>query len=749
MSDDDRPRPDLFALVRETAVPAYERLNWEGSFSRYVEELVAADPAAHVRTAYQLVRDMLAHFGTEQHDRDGELITRYKLFDDPFDGGRNALFGVERVVDRLAGAIRAAAREEGKERILVLNGPVGTAKTSLFDLLCLGLEEYSRTTAGAVYTFHWSVPRTLDEDSGGGLGFGPVSTTGDDEEFARVPCQMRDHPLLLIPRAERRNWLLTLFAQRWPDPAERPLIPRKILDGDLCFNCQSIARHLLRRAGGDWERVVRRVTVERFVMSELAGTGVAKVHPEGNVEGGAAILSFDENYKALAQVLWDVTLVRYAGKYVHGNRGVMHYSDLFKKPVVYLQHLLAAVEEHKVDFGEVGADVDVLIVGTTNEPEYLALRNNPVAYGLRSRIRLIDVPYLLMWPDEQRIYDQSMREAARATHIAPHTTEIAALWAVMTRLVPSQLGRRDSLSEAARRACGSLDPLQKALLYSGQVPTTLSADERKALSRNVRRALRHEWPREGMSGVSTRVIQNALADICEDESTPCVTPFRLFKALRRVISEGPEIHEFLARTAEGDYFDAQRQLELVEAWYDHQLADALERSVVDVEPSELDERIRDYLRHAQAFNAGQKIPHPQTGVATPPDESRMRWIEDAAQVQDEDRAEFRFKVVARATEGVRDDHGQLDLRETYRDLYRAAVEGLYGDRHEQMRWDLIQRAFERGFDPRDPASGGANIDAGTARACRTLLANLIDKHGYCPQCARDGVIYAVGKGLLE
>ncbi|MHC5020127.1 MAG: hypothetical protein ACYTGX_08465 [Planctomycetota bacterium] len=127
----------------------------------------------------------------------------------------------------------------------------------------------------------------------------------------------------------------------------------------------------------------------------------------------------------------------------------------------------------------------------------------------------------------------------------------------------------------------------------------------------------------------------------------------------------------------------------------------------------------------------------------------MRWIENAAGVADDDRDEFRFKALARATEGVRDAAGALDLRLTYRDLYRAAVQGLYGDRQEKMRWDLIRRAFERGFDPDDPASGGDSLDSGTTRACRTLLANLTAKHGYCPRCARDGIIYAVGKGLME
>ena len=742
----EQPPPDLFALMRETAVPAYEGLHWEGSFQQYVDDVVAPDPARQTRTAYQLVRDMLDHFGTERRELDGEPLTHYRLFDDPFDGGRNALYGLHWVIDRLAAAIRAAAKEEGKERILVLNGPVGTAKTSLLDLLCRGLEAYSRTPEGAVYCFGWSIPRRLD-NGGSGLGF--VPRDAEEDAFARIPCQMRDHPLLLVPRAQRHEWLARLIAARWPEERERPLIPRKLLTSDLCYNCQSIYRHLLRRAKGDWLQVVTRVTVERMVMSELAGTGLAKVQPEGNVEGGASILSFDENYKAIAQVLWDLTLVRYAGKYVHGNRGVMHYSDLFKKPVVYLQHLLAAVEEHKVDFGEVGADVDVLIVGTTNEPEYLALRKNPIAYGLRSRMRLIDVPYLLQIDDEQRIHEAALREASRATHVAPHTTAMAALWAVCTRLEHSALDEDGDLPDGARRAVARLDPVQKALVYAGRLPRDLRAEDRRALTADVRRRLRHEIPREGMMGVSTRVIQNVLADICEDGTTRCVTPFRVFRGLRRVIAEGPEIHEFLARKPEGDYHDAARMLELTVQHFDRQVTAELEASVIDVAPEELDVRLRTYLQHVRAFNVHESVQHPRGGATEPPDERMMRWLEDVLGVGDDDRVDWRFKVVARATDGARDAEGGLDLRETYRDCYRALIEGLYRDRQERLRWDAIKRAFEHGVREDGRLEDGTGLDSGTARACRTLLDTLVAKLGYCVHCARDAVVYAVSKGLLE
>lgn len=736
---------DLFAVMRETAGPSYGPLHWEGSFPSWIRDHLERDPVAHVRTSYQLVRDMLDHFGVETVERDGDRVTHFKLFDDPFEGGRHAIYGLDRVIDRLANAIRAAAKEEGKERLLILNGPVGTAKTSLLDLLCRGLEEYTRLPQGAVYTFSWKFPRRLDEEPA--LGFGPRPAAGPDdgEPFARIPCQLRDHPLYLIPRPERARYLDAVFARRFPDARTRPPVPRKLLEGDLCYNCQAVLRHLLRRSKGDWEKAVARVVVERFVVSELAGTGVAKVLPEGNAEGGAALLSFDENYKAVATLMWDLTLVRYAGKYVHGNRGIMHYSDIFKKPVVYLQHLLAACEEHKVDFGEVGADVDVLIVGTTNEPEFAALRKTPVAWGLRSRMRRIDVPYLLDYRDERRIYDQALREASRATHVAPHTTGMAALFAVLTRLEKPELEAGEAVPPEAARAASRLTPLQKALCYAGEVPRDLPAEDRRALTIDVVRRLRREHPREGMTGLSTRLVQNLLADICEAGETRCVTPFDLFKGLRRVLGEGAEIHEFLGQPEAGEYHDAPKLLEAVIARYDGLVADEIEQAVVDVPPSELDAKIREYFRHVRAFNVRERVPNPQTGAPEAPDEARMRWVEAAAGVTDEERNEFRFRIVARAAEGVRAGSGALDLRETYRDLYRAVLQGLSRERRQSLNWTRIRRVIERGDAPAPPDE---SIDQATVRACRMLEQNLTGTSGYCRHCARDAVLYALGKSLV-
>ena len=49
---------------------------------------------------------------------------------------------------------KSAAQGLGTEkRILLLHGPVGSAKSTIARLLKKGLEHYSRTDAGALYTF--------------------------------------------------------------------------------------------------------------------------------------------------------------------------------------------------------------------------------------------------------------------------------------------------------------------------------------------------------------------------------------------------------------------------------------------------------------------------------------------------------------------------------------------------------------------------------------------------------------------
>src|SRR5213078_934781 len=88
---------------------------------------------------------------------------RYHFFADPIDGGSDAIFGLERPLTQLVDFFKSAAQGYGTEkRILLLHGPVGSSKSTIARLLKKGIESYSKTEAGKLYTFSWRLPRPLD-----------------------------------------------------------------------------------------------------------------------------------------------------------------------------------------------------------------------------------------------------------------------------------------------------------------------------------------------------------------------------------------------------------------------------------------------------------------------------------------------------------------------------------------------------------------------------------------------------------
>ena len=57
---------------------------------------------------------------------------------------------------RLVNVFKSAAQGYGTERrVILLHGPVGSSKSTIARLLKKGIEEYSRTPEGALYTFDW------------------------------------------------------------------------------------------------------------------------------------------------------------------------------------------------------------------------------------------------------------------------------------------------------------------------------------------------------------------------------------------------------------------------------------------------------------------------------------------------------------------------------------------------------------------------------------------------------------------
>src|SRR6266404_7410892 len=168
----------------------YQELNWEGSLEDYLK-LVQQSPRV-TRNAFQRIYDMILAHGVEEHVEHKKKTTRYRFFRDYAHNGRDAVYGIDQSLAHLVDIFKSASRNYGTERrVIMLHGPVGSAKSTIVRLLKKGLEEYSRIPEGAMYTFAWvNVGNDIEKE---------IFSLVSDE----LPCPMREDPLHLIPSDQR------------------------------------------------------------------------------------------------------------------------------------------------------------------------------------------------------------------------------------------------------------------------------------------------------------------------------------------------------------------------------------------------------------------------------------------------------------------------------------------------------------------------------------------------------------------
>ena len=189
--------PSLLSLVAELQDRKhYQELNWSGTFGDYLE-LVVQNPRI-TRSAFQRIYDMIMSYGTEEFIDAKKKLIRYKFFADPSIDEADAIYGLEIPLMRLVSFFRSAAEGYGTERrVLLLHGPVGSSKSTIVRRLKKGLEVYSRTEEGALYTFSWYL------GDAGDLQHGVSALDWED-------CPMHEEPLHLVPEEFRPQFLANL-----------------------------------------------------------------------------------------------------------------------------------------------------------------------------------------------------------------------------------------------------------------------------------------------------------------------------------------------------------------------------------------------------------------------------------------------------------------------------------------------------------------------------------------------------------
>ena len=640
----------------------FRQQHWEGSFFQYLDMVVASPRLA--RNAFQRVYDMVLHFGTERYTYLKQEYVHYKFFDDPIDHGVDAIYGLDSSLMRLVEFFKSAAQGYGTDRrILLLHGPVGSSKSTIVRVLKKGLEYYSKLDEGALYSFTWKLPT-----EGGGVEL--------------YPCPMHEEPLKLIPTAARREILGQLNADLSEDRQVR-------VDGHLDPFCRKTFDDLLLKYEGKWRKVLDHIVVRRMALSEKDRIGIGTFQPKDEKNQDSTELTGDINYRKIAQYGSDSDprAFNFDGELNISNRGICEFIEVLKLDVAFLYDLLGASQEHTIKpkkFAQ--TDIDEVILGHTNEPEYKKLQSNELMEAFRDRTIKIDIPYNIRLTDEIKIYEKDFsKERVRGIHIAPHTIEVAAMWAVLTRLEePKKVG---------------LTLLQKLKLYDGKAIPGFTEDSVKEL--------REEHPREGMQGISPRYIQDKVSNCLVGEQAQadrCINPFMLMNELETGLSH----HSLI--TDEEQKKRYKELLTIVREEYEDTLKGEVQRAI-SADEDAIRRLCTNYLEHVRAYTQHEKVRNKYTGRDEEPDERLMRSIEEKIDIPDSRKDDFRQEIMnyigALALDGKKFEYNtnarlhkalELKLFEDSRDTIKLknVVSGVVDD-ETQAKIDVVKQRLIKFF----------------------------------------------------
>ena len=721
------------------------------SFGEYFA-LFCGDMVRQTRSAAQYVRDTLEHFGTATVRSPRGPVTRWKLFDCPWEDGKDHLVGQEEVQGSLFRLVSNFAREGRTNRLILLHGPNGSAKSTLVTCLERALEHYSTLDEGALYKFNWIFPSQRVSRSGIGFGGGPVAEVVagvdsyaylDDELIeAKIVDELRDHPILLLPKEKRR----ALIDERLSEALRSGFAPsQQLLQGDLSHRNRQIFEALLSSYHGDISKVLRHIQVERFFVSRRYRQAVATVEPQMAVDARSRQLTMDRSLSSLPPALQSLTLYEMQGELVDGNRGILDFADLLKRPLEAFKYLLGTVEQGRVTLDVAVLEVDTVFVASSNEGYLAAFKELPEFQSFKGRMELVRAPYLLDYRQEQEIYHAHIRSFAGGEgqkHVAPHVAWVTALWAVLTRMkkpMPEKYPK--GLAELMSR----LSPLDKALLYANEAPAEgFSPDQHKELAAGIERIARESdaYPNyEGRTGASPREVKLLLMNAAQNVKYKCLSPFAVFEELEDLV-RSVSLYDFLKQEPlSGGYHENRKFIFQVRDRLIDTIDDEVRTSMGLVEERRYIDQFERYVNHVSQWVKKEKVRNPVTGKDENPDEEMMNDVERLLDISSADgrREDFRREVISRIGAWSIDHPGR---KPDYESIFPRPIanlrEAFFSDRKKQIRKindDLLVYLVD----------GDAKMPADTAAASKRTLETLKSRFGYCDNCAKDAVLALVRK----
>jgi predicted Ser/Thr protein kinase len=691
------------------------------------------NPLRESRPTFQYLLDMANYFGKTD---DGH----YKIFqmehpDSP------PVFGQYKTQEALIQNLQNFQEEGFNSKFILLVGPNGSAKSSIVRKFIQGTEEYSRTNSGPLYTFSWIFP--IDNYIKGTLGLATMDTETNVKSYAYLEdkdisailgSEMKDHPLLLIPKEYRQEILEENLKD---NPTQLESIKKSYLyKGGLSKRNRMIYDALLKNYKGKHEEVLKHIRVERFYVSKRYSTATTTIEPQMHVDAKMQQITMDKRLASLPPSLQSLNLFSMQGEVVLANRGILEYSDLLKRPLDTYKYLLMTMETGSINLQGIQTELDIFFVGTSNEIHLAAFKQHPDFNSFKGRFNFVKVPYLLNYAHEEKIYEEQVQSLKDKCTFEPHALTALCQFSVLTRLraCQSKHYKNKKLSEIV----ASLNPLEKAtLLTNGELPDRLNSDEKQILHYGidlVKNEFVYENLYEGKFGISPRDIKAVIYKLSALHKN--ITFIEVAEYLEKLITKKND-YDFLNMNNQGDYHHPVRFISLIKHEmlnvFDNELRDSL--GLVDARSYE--DYIKRYIENINAMIKGEKIKNETTGKFEECDKFFVKEFEANINLK-EDATKYRSHLISALGAYSLDNPGtDIVYRDVFPDVIKKLQESFRNDQKKMIKTiskNLVYFETElTKTDAEDTTQEGpvaTPMSEENRKQLETITSNLQQKFGY-------------------
>mgnify|MGYP000184420480 CR=1 FL=1 len=621
--------PIDFAAIIEQDRTERQKLDWQGGFLQYLELVKQRPQLADL--SHRRMYDMMIGPGVTELDLEAdprakrvfgdESVKIHNFFADEF-------FGLERTLEKIVRYFHSAAMggEEARQ-VLYLMGPVGSGKSSLVERLKRGLEDLE-----------------------------PLHVIDG--------CPLFEQPLHLIPRHLRKAFEDMLGVR---------------IEGDLCPVCRW---RLINEHDGKYENF----PIKTVAFSKRARRGIGVVPPvDPNNQDTSVLIGSEDISKLDRYSEGDPRVLELNGAFNVGNRGMVEFIEVFKNETEYLHTMITATQEKFVPApGRHGTIyVDTCIVAHSNEAEWQKFKADHTNEAILDRIVVVKVPYNLRLSEEVKIYRKFLDRSKFNPKIAPHTLEIASMFAILSRLEPSP----------------KCDLMTKLKIYNGE--EVLEKGRPKKLTVHE---LRDDAKREGLFGISTRFIMKGL-DTALTRNNGTIHPINVREALIGMVKEAD-----ISEDTKKQYLEfLQDALHKV---YLEMLEKDITKAFVYSFQGQAETLFHNYLDHAEAYVTKTKVKDPVTRDEMQPDEAFLKSIEEQIAIIGPAADGFRQEVIAylwaATRRGEKIDYASYEplkeaiekkLMNSVRDISRIITKARTRDDEQRQKYDsMVENLMEQGYN---------------------------------------------------